>query len=104
MVAGNVGDSIKVAFRRRIYLYYQVNGKNRKTDERVSDERLKDIRENKECSTSQRNTTKDSTELYFSTYLQHIHGKRNNTSTVAHYSIHEIVCLLFVCKICFKSA
>ena len=64
MVAGNVGDSMRIAFRMSIYLYYQVNGKKRKADERVSDERLKDIRENKECSTSQRNTTKDSTEPY----------------------------------------
>ena len=66
--------------------------------------RLKSIRENKEYSTSQRNISKDSTEPYFSTYLQHIHGKRNSTSAVAHYSIHETICLLFVCKICFKSA
>ena len=42
MVAGNVGDSIKVAFRMRIYLYYQVNGKNRKIDERVSGEKVKE--------------------------------------------------------------
>ena len=42
MVEGNVGNSIKVVFRIRIYLYYQVNGKNRKTDERVSDEKVKE--------------------------------------------------------------
>ena len=42
MVEGNVGNSIKAIFRMRIYLYYQVNGKNRKTDERVSDEKVKE--------------------------------------------------------------
>ena len=106
MVAGNVGDSMRVTFRMSIYLYCQVNGKNRKTDERVSGEkvkeyqvkRLKSIRENKECSTSQRNTAKDSTEPYFKHYLQHVHEERNNTSAVIHYSIHETICLLFVCK------
>ena len=42
MVAGNVGDSVKVACRMKIYLYYQVKGKNRKTDERVSGEKVKE--------------------------------------------------------------
>ena len=42
MVEGNVGNSIKVVFRMRIYLYYLVNGKNRKTDERVSGEMVKE--------------------------------------------------------------
>ena len=42
MVAGNVGDSMRVIFRMRIYLYCQVNRKNRKTDERVSDEKVKE--------------------------------------------------------------
>ena len=53
----------------RIYLYYQVNGKNRKADERVSDERLKSIREKKEYSISQRNTQRTAQIPILSTYL-----------------------------------
>ena len=69
MVEGNAGSSVKVVFRMKFYLYYQVNGKNRKTDERVSDERLKSIREKKECSTSQRNTKGTAQSPILSTYL-----------------------------------
>ena len=69
MVEGNAGSSVKVAFRMNIYLYYQVNGKNRKTDERVSDERLKSIREKKEYSTSQRNTQGTAQSPILITYL-----------------------------------
>ena len=56
MVEGNAGSFVKDVFRMKIYFYYQVNGNNRKEDERVSDERLKSIREKKEYSKSQRNT------------------------------------------------
>ena len=56
MVEGNAGSFVKGVFRMKVCFYYQVNGKNRKADERVSDERLKSIREKKEYSTSQRNT------------------------------------------------
>ena len=44
MVEGNAGSFVKVIFRMRFYLYYQVNGKNKKADERVSDERVSDER------------------------------------------------------------
>ena len=69
MVEGNAGSSVKVAFRMNIYLYYQVNGKNRKTDKRVSDERLKSIREKKEYSTSQRNMQGTAQSPILITYL-----------------------------------
>jgi len=68
MVEGNAGSSVKVVFRMKFYLYYQVNGKNRKADERVSDERLKSIREKKEYSTSQRNTQRTAQSPILSTY------------------------------------